>query len=152
MINPMKTKAALILNLFIGLCHLLISTDVQAQNVAVHVSGIRSDKGKIVLNIFRTDQSYQEEKPFKQLEFDKKQLANGTVTLNCTLQPGSYGITLLDDENQNGKLDKNMVRMPREGFGFSNFYMEKLKKPAFDDFKIEIKNNDNKVKIKTKYL
>ena len=59
---------------------------------------------------------------------------------------------LLDDENENGKIDKSLIRMPKEGFGFSNFFMEKMKKPTFDDFKVDLKSHDNKVDIKVKYM
>jgi uncharacterized protein (DUF2141 family) len=84
--------------------------------------------------------------------FDKKDLANGTLTVNCVLEPGTYGLTLIDDENENGKIDKNLIGMPKEGFGFSNFFMEKMKKPVFDDFKVELKFPNNKVGIKVKYM
>jgi uncharacterized protein (DUF2141 family) len=95
--------------------------------------------------------SYNDEKPYKQFTFDKKAMANGTLTVRCNLEEGVYGITLLDDENGNGKIDKNFIRVPKEGFGFSNFFMEKLKKPAFDDFKVDLKTH-HKVGIKVKYM
>jgi uncharacterized protein (DUF2141 family) len=53
---------------------------------------------------------------------------NGTLILTGDLEPGTYGITLVDDENKNGTLDKSFFGMPKEGFGFSNFFIEKLKK------------------------
>ncbi len=36
------------------------------------------------------------------------------------LQPGTYAVRLMHDENDNGKLDRNLVGMPTEGYGFSN--------------------------------
>ncbi|GLU51179.1 DUF2141 domain-containing protein [Dyadobacter frigoris] len=148
----MKKRTVFFINLFLGLCYVLLSADVQAQNTQVNVSGIRSEKGQIVLNVFKDEQSYQKEQPCKQIKFEKKGLEKGILELKCTLDPGTYGITLLDDENGNGTLDKNIVRMPREGFGFSNFFMEKLKRPAFDDFKLNIKKQDNQLGIKVKYM
>jgi len=68
------------------------------------------------------------------------------------LDAGIYGITLLDDENSNDKMDKSFIGMPKEGFGFSNFFMEKLKKPSFEDFKIQLKNDNAKIDIKVKYI
>ncbi|MEO6687121.1 MAG: DUF2141 domain-containing protein [Dyadobacter sp.] len=138
--------------LLLGLCQVLISAGVHAQNTQVTVSQIRSDKGQIVLNVFKDQQSYDNEQPFKQFKFDKTGIEKGTLIVKCELAPGTYGITLLDDENSSGKMEKNMVRMPKEGFGFSNFFMEKLKKPSFDDFKTELKKQDNKLAIKVKYM
>jgi uncharacterized protein (DUF2141 family) len=42
----------------------------------------------------------------KKLAFDKKTLNNGTLTVQVKLEAGTYGITLIDDENANGKIDK----------------------------------------------
>jgi uncharacterized protein (DUF2141 family) len=58
---------------------------------------------------------------------------------------------MVDDENGNGKIDKNLVRIPKEGFGFSNFFMEKMKKPTFDDFKVDLKTQ-SKIEIRVKYM
>ena len=74
------------------------------------------------------------------------------MIINCTLDPGTYGITLIDDENKSGELNKNMLGIPKEGFGFSDFFMEKMKKPAFDDFKVNVKNQNNKISIRVKYM
>ncbi len=49
-------------------------------------------------------------------------------------------------------MDKNFLRMPKEGFGFSNYYMQSLKKVSFDDFKVNLNNGINNVQIKVKYL
>jgi uncharacterized protein (DUF2141 family) len=126
---------------------------VFAQDTQIKVSGMRSVKGQIVLNVFKDSKSYNDEKPYKQLLFEKKNIIDSTFVVKCTLEPGIYGITLVDDENKNGVIDKNLIRMPKEGFGFSNFYMTKMEKPSFDDFKVEVKNNtENKIGIKVKYM
>lgn len=130
---------------------LLLASFGQERETEVKITGIRSGKGKIVLNVFKDNASYDAEKPFKKIVFDKAPMANGALTVKCNLEKGVYGITLLDDENDNGKIDKNLIRMPKEGFGFSNFFMEKLKKPTFDDFKVDLKSQ-NPIEIRVKYL
>ena len=35
------------------------------------------------------------------------------------IQPGTYAIAVIHDENMNGKLDTNVFGIPREGYGFS---------------------------------
>ncbi|QOG04544.1 DUF2141 domain-containing protein [Flavobacterium sp. MDT1-60] len=122
------------------------------QNTNIKISGIRSEKGQIILNVFKNSKDYEQEKVSKKLIFEKKTFDNGIMSINCDLDPGSYGITIIDDENKNGELDKNFIGMPKEGFGFSNFFMEKMKKPVFDDFKIMIENQNNKITIKVKYM
>lgn len=36
------------------------------------------------------------------------------------LEPGTYAVVVLHDENGNGKMDKTMLGRPREGYGVSN--------------------------------
>jgi uncharacterized protein (DUF2141 family) len=148
----MKKTIVFSLNLIAGMLFILLSSNIQAQQVTeVKVTDIRSPKGNIILQVYKDNASYDEEQPYKKLVFDKKALVNGTLTVKLELTAGIYGITLIDDENQNGKIDKNLIRMPKEGFGFSNFFMEKMKKPTFDDFKFDLKNR-NQVDIKVKYM
>jgi uncharacterized protein (DUF2141 family) len=49
-------------------------------------------------------------------------------------------------------IDRNLLKIPKEGFGFSNFYMEKMKRPVFDDFKFEVKKVDNTAAVRVKYM
>ena len=55
------------------------------------------------------------------------------------LDSGTYGISVLDDENVNNRMDYNFIGIPKEGFGFSNYFHTGLSKPHFDKFKFEIK-------------
>lgn len=127
-------------------------TNSYGQNTHINISGIRSEKGQIVLNVFKNNEDYEQEKVYKKFVFEKKKFENGIMTIACDLEQGTYGITLIDDENKNGALNKNLIGIPKEGFGFSNFFMEKLKKPAFSDFKLAVKPQNNKVTIKVKYM
>ena len=36
------------------------------------------------------------------------------------IPPGTYALTVIHDENMNGKLDTNRLGIPTEGYGFSN--------------------------------
>ncbi|SEO16339.1 DUF2141 domain-containing protein [Mucilaginibacter sp. OK283] len=147
----MKKTTVFGINMLIGLLFISLASYIQAPETQVKITGIRSAGGKIILNVFKDDESYNKEQPYKKVTFDKKAINNGTLTVMVKLEPGTYGITLIDDENENGKIDKNFIRMPKEGFGFSNFFMEKLKKPAFDDFKVDLKS-PAKIDIRVKYM
>ncbi|MES2388671.1 MAG: DUF2141 domain-containing protein [Bacteroidota bacterium] len=133
---------------------LLCSANLYAQVVPVQakVTSIRNGKGKVQLKVYKDSRSYEDNKPYKTFIFDKKGLLNGTLTVNFNLEPGTFGIGMLDDENSDTEMEYNFVRMPKEGFGFSNYFMEKLKKPKFEDFKFNLSKEHNKVEVKVKYL
>ncbi|MDJ1479060.1 DUF2141 domain-containing protein [Cytophagaceae bacterium YF14B1] len=136
----------------IGLIFVTFSFSLRAQNRQIKVSGIRSEKGKIIVSIFKNAESYESEKPFKRLVFDKKDLTNGSMMVSVPLESGVYGMAMVDDENNNGEIDKNFVGIPQEGFGFSNFFLTKMKKPAFDEFKVNLSSTNTRVEMKVKYL
>jgi uncharacterized protein (DUF2141 family) len=47
------------------------------------------------------------------------------------IQPGTYALAVIHDENMNGKLDTNFLGVPKEGYGFSNEAKGLLGAPSF---------------------
>ena len=47
------------------------------------------------------------------------------------IPPGTYAITVIHDENMDGKLDTNWLGIPKEGYGFSNDARALLGAPSF---------------------
>lgn len=48
------------------------------------------------------------------------------------IPPGTYALSVVHDENMNGKLDMNWLRIPKEGYGFSNDAKALLGAPSFE--------------------
>jgi uncharacterized protein (DUF2141 family) len=48
---------------------------------------------------------------------------------------GVFAVMVFHDENRNGKLDKNFVGIPKEGYGASNNPAKKMRPPNFDEAK-----------------
>ena len=44
----------------------------------------------------------------------------GSVRFDLDIEPGLHAVSVLHDENNNGKLDTNFLGIPREGVGMSN--------------------------------
>jgi uncharacterized protein (DUF2141 family) len=51
------------------------------------------------------------------------------------------------DENGNGKLDKNVVGIPKEGYGASNNPARKMRPPTFEEAKFAV-TSDQGVEVK----
>ena len=47
------------------------------------------------------------------------------------IPPGTYALAVVHDENMNGKLDTNLLGIPKEGYGFSNDAKALLGAPSF---------------------
>ena len=126
---------------------------LNAQTIEVVFTDIRSTQGQIKLDIFLDEESFKAEKPLTSLKFKKTTMVNGEMKVKFNLGPGTYGFALLDDENNNGEMNYNFVGMPKEGFGFSNYYLTKLSRPKFDEFKFTtVKGQSYKILMKLKYM
>jgi len=127
--------------------------NITGHNTEVSIHGIRSNKGQIIIGIYKTQATFDEEKAYLVKKFDKKELQKDLLVVKFNLEPGVYGFTLLDDENNNAKMEYNFVGMPKEGFGFSNYYHTGFTRPKFESFKLEVhKDLINKSKIKIRYM
>jgi hypothetical protein len=47
--------------------------------------------------------------------------------------PGTYAVIVFHDENQDGKLDKNFLGVPQEGYGASNNVRHLMSAPEFEE-------------------
>jgi uncharacterized protein (DUF2141 family) len=121
--------------------------------ISVIIRDIKTPNGQILMGIYKDDVSFEKDLPYKKVQAFKTKISNGTLMVEVKLEPGKYGISLMDDENFNGKMDYNFIGIPKEGFGFSNYYHSGLTKPKLKSFAFEvIENKNTKVEVKMKYM
>ena len=121
--------------------------------ISVTIKDIKTPNGQILMGIYKDDVSFDKEIAYKKVQAFKTKISNGTLMVEVKLEPGKYGISLMDDENFNGKMDYNFIGIPKEGFGFSNYYHSGLTKPKLKSFLFEvIENKNTKVEVKMKYM
>jgi len=123
---------------------LLISVMVSniENSVSIKINEIESTKGNIQVSVFVNQKDFENKKPYMKKVFPKKDyLKNGVFQCDFNLPNGTYGIVILDDENADGQMDYNFFKMPKEGYGFSNFIHESLSKPKFSDFQFTLNKN-----------
>ena len=99
---------------------LLTSTfTVQAHTLTVNIDQIKEQSGKLHVALYRSEHSYQQGKDavaalMKEVSGDSQQLVFTDVA------EGQYAIKIMHDANNNGELDRNIMGIPSEGYGFSN--------------------------------
>ena len=68
------------------------------------------------------------------------------------VEPGTYAIAVVHDENGNGKLDKNFVGVPSEGYGVSNNKTYALSAPKWDESTFKLGATESKaLQVKLRY-
>jgi uncharacterized protein (DUF2141 family) len=122
-------------------------------NVKVEITGIRSTQGKIRIGVYISSKRFEEKKDSKIIQIEKLKLVNNKLFYTFYLEPGTYGLSLLDDENDNTKMDYNFIGLPKEGFGFSNYYHSGFTYPKFENFAFTVKPmGETNVVIKLRYI
>jgi uncharacterized protein (DUF2141 family) len=66
------------------------------------------------------------------------------------IPPGIYAVSAFHDESMNGKLDKNVVGIPKKGYAASNNPKKKMGRPGFEETSFSMKG-DQSVEIKLIY-
>ena len=74
-----------------------------------------------------------------------------TITFD-KVKPGRYAIALLHDENGNGKADRALGMMPKEGFGFSRDAPVKMAPPKFGDAAFDYSGKPTALTIRMRYM
>lgn len=149
----MKRKFTLII--LIGIL-ILFSREISAQNsstkICIEISDVRSSKGTLRLGVFINEKEFEDETPLLKMDISKAGMVNGKLTSYINLPKGKYGISILDDENNNTKMDYNFIGIPKEGFGFSNYYHSGFSKPKLSLFVFNVDNTELKLKFKLRYM
>jgi uncharacterized protein (DUF2141 family) len=89
-------------------------------SLIIHVTGFRNTKGKLGAELFTSSAGWPEDVD-KSYRHDHFPIEGDHATARFDhLPPGKYGVVVLHDENENKKLDRNLLQVPKEGFGFAN--------------------------------
>ncbi|HKF49580.1 MAG TPA: DUF2141 domain-containing protein [Terracidiphilus sp.] len=98
----------------------------------IHVDGFRNTHGNLGTTVFASPDGWPEDnaKSFRHgpAPIDP---STRTAVAEWNLAPGNYGVAAIHDENSNHKLDRNILGIPKEGFGFANNPHVVLTAPSF---------------------
>lgn len=111
---------------------MLLSCAAVAQNLEVTISGIRNNKGRILLMI----QSENLKTPSKYMS----EIVGGSCNFVLNnIQEGTYKISAFHDENGNHEIDKDEKGIPIEGFILKTIKINKTDLVSKKDIKIDTK-------------
>ena len=130
----------------------LAAAPAQAGDVVITVTDIRSSKG--VVRACMTTRADIFPKCIKDPNAYRVVVpAAQKLEIRFTgVKPGNYAIALLHDENDNGKADRAMGMMPKEGYGFSRDAPVNMAPPKFKDAVTAIGDSMNRLTIKMRYF
>jgi len=119
--------------------------------VSIAVEGLRNSSGVVALTLYPDDPA-RFLKPRGSLYVTQVNARAGLAQACIYVpSPGAYGIALYHDENANGKIDRNGLGIPKEGFGFSNNPRIFLSAPSFAKVRFVTNGGGVSTRIRMKY-
>lgn len=121
-------------------------------NLTVAIKGIKNQKGQVCLRIYNSERGF----PLGNSNEFKSQctkIIGNTLKQEFTgLKKGTYAIAVIDDQNENNKLDRDFFGIPEEGFGISNNPTVSIKTgtPKFETASFSLQQNQQ-IDIEMKY-
>jgi uncharacterized protein (DUF2141 family) len=110
---------------------LALAGAAHAFDLTVEVLNPKLLQGSINAAVYASADSWL--KDAQALGAQRAPVAEKTVIVYRNLPAGSYAVSLFHDENGNGKLDRNVVGLPTERYGFSRDARASMGPPAFAD-------------------
>ena len=118
-------------------------------HLEIALAGLRSTAGEVRLCIWHSPERFKRGK----CEGDSRSIvvAAAETMVEVPLAPGDYAVSLVHDENGNGKLDKNLLGIPTEGVGFSQNPVLRFGPPSFAATRIDLAADTSET-IRLKYF
>ena len=124
----------------------------QENQIRAEIVGLRNNQGQVLCALFSSAGDFPKRAD--------KAVAQSTSVITdrhavCEfpgVTPGTYAVSVFHDENSNGKLDSNLMGIPREGVGASNDAKGHLGPPKFDAAAFHFPGGRLELKITIHYL
>jgi uncharacterized protein (DUF2141 family) len=128
----------------------LSASSAHGCSLTIHVDGFRNTKGLIGAALFQNETGWPESETQafarKAIPVPVPMHADAVLTFS-DVPAGRYGIAVLHDENANHRLDRNIFRVPKEGFGFANNPHVGLSAPSWEDSSVQVTCPSTEVQI-----
>ena len=146
----MRTSLAILV--LASMCLMPVVVSGQSAALTIEITNIRFEKGWIRLGLYNHPDQFPVNPP-RTFDFKKTSLKEGMMEIILDdILPGTYVISLLDDENGNDQMDYKLFKIPREGYGFSNNKKPGLKHPPYDHCSFQIPEGQTRIKIEMQYF
>lgn len=139
---------------FLALIVLVLSTAPALSNdLRLSIDNVRSDRGEILIALYDDADGFRSaisNAAKRGLVPDSGRLIGTAIraergtqsTVFTQLPAGRYAIVVIHDEDDNGRLDKNLWGVPIEGYGFGNNTQGLFGPPSFDAAAITVGSGD----------
>lgn len=148
----MKAKLSILVVIALLTLHgTVTASDTKTGHIIVLVKQLRNNDGEVRVALYNSSQGFP----------DKRQLAYKVIPARIgekeakvifeDIPYGIYAISILHDENRNGKMETTLLGIPKEGCGTSNNPKVKLGKPKYKECMVCLQDVELTIEIMTFY-
>ncbi len=117
--------------------------DLKGNTITVSINNITNNEGHVIISLHSKD-TFMKKTGIKTVE---SKIVDGKITVTFkNVEPGTYAIMALHDENKNNRMDFEDNGRPKESYGMSNNPMS-FGPPQFANAKFDVANEDLKMAI-----
>lgn len=110
-----------------------------AATLRVVVSNVASDAGSIVVWVYDSKDNWLSDRwRTRKVTAIAGNRSDDTVTVELDLPPGDYALSVFQDLEDDGKLARNFIGIPKEPAGLSNNVRPRFGPPSFADAKFTV--------------
>jgi len=124
----------------------------QGNLIHIEIAGLRNDKGQVLCALFSSPAGFPKNSE-NAAAHAKSEISHGHAVCEFSgIAAGTYAVSVFHDENSNGRLDTNILGIPREGVGASNNARGHFGPPKFDAAAFHFPDGRLDLKITVTYL
>src|SRR5262249_12421185 len=118
--------------------------------IVVSIEGFRNAAGHARVALFNGDAGFPDgESAYRKAVAD---IDGGRAELRfADVPPGEYAVAMYHDENDDGKLNKGLFGIPKEGYGVSNNVSHATRAPRFAEARFQFDGMSQTVSIRVHY-
>lgn len=127
-------------------------SSMENNTLTVEVYNLRNAEGVVRLSLYASADGFPTDIS-KAVRKATGKIQDGKCTIQLNNLPqGDYAISLLHDENNNGKMDTRLMGIPKEGYGASNDAKVTFGPPKYEDARFVLNKNEMGIRIKMRYM
>lgn len=130
---------------------LLLASAAPPPALEVEIEGLRSERGQLRLCLTRQPRHFPDCKSDPAARKASAAAGSAGPVRFAALDPGDYALSVIHDENGNGRLD-SFAGIPREGFGFSRNPAIRFGPPRFEEARFAFGGAPARQTVRLRYI